>query len=84
MKHRMSETFSDARFRHQLEKTIQSLYSELETQPHTCKEGEYIWLDIVIFKNVIGRNQESQKLGAHGFGPLTILNLIGKNAVRLS
>lgn len=55
---RLSESLKDASFAHQLAKARQSAYSFRKRQAHPYKMGDMIWLDEVMFRDVIARHQE--------------------------
>lgn len=80
---RMYEDLEDARIAHHLVKARQSAYSARKGQPHPYTRCDMVWLDKVLFWDVIARNQQSAKLGAKSFGPFNIVDLIGRNAIRL-
>jgi hypothetical protein len=45
--------------------------------------GDYVWRKNTLFMDAYSRSQESAKLSAKRFGPFKIVDVIGKNAVKL-
>lgn len=82
-KERLKETLEDAKFAYQLAKADQSARSSLKYKPHSYKPGDELWISKSLFKDAYSKSQVSDKLSAKRFGPFKVLELIGKNAVRL-
>ena len=47
------------------------------------KPGDQVWIDRALFRDAIAKTQISEKLTPKRYGPFTIVELIGKNALRL-
>ena len=45
--------------------------------------ADEVWLEKSLWKDTYARSQASEKLSAKRFGPFRILELIGRNAIRL-
>ena len=58
----MGEALWDATFAHELAKARQSAYSARKTHPHPYQAGESVWLEKVLFTDVIAKVQNSHKL----------------------
>ena len=82
-KFRLRVALEDAHFAHQLAKARNSAYTAQRYHPHPYSVGDKVWIEKELFKDAIAKAQKSNKLGAKRFGPFTILELIGKNALCL-
>ena len=82
-KKRLAAGLEDAKFSHAFAKARQAAYSAAKFKPPAYVVGDLVWLDKDLFKDAIARQQKSKKLSARRFGPFKIMELIGKNAVRL-
>ena len=83
LKERLQSGLEDSRFCHQLAKARQSAYSAQKYRPASYKVGDKLWIHKTLFRDALSRRQTSDKLSAKRFGPFSVLELIGKNAVRL-
>ncbi len=82
-KKRLKYTLEDAMFAYKLAKADQSARSSFKYKPHSYKPGVKLWINKTLFKDAYSKSQVSDKLSAKRFGPFKVLELIGKNAVRL-
>lgn len=74
---------ADARFSHELAKARQAAYSAQKLAPPAYSVGDRVWLSRSLFKDAVSRTQASDKLGSRRFGPFEIVELVGRNALRL-
>lgn len=74
----------DAMFAQRLAQSRQAAYNQKKYRPPTYQIGDEIWLSRKHFTGSFSKTQKSKKLGVKRFGPFKIIELIGKNAVRLS
>lgn len=79
----LKTTFCDAQFAHRLAQARQSANNSSKCRPHSFKPGDYVWLDKRYFTDAAYKVQTSKKLASKRFGPFQILELIGKNAIKL-
>lgn len=79
----LQSSLIDARFSHEMAQARQSANNAQNYRPHSYRPGDFVWLNKKYFTDIVYRSQLSKKLGARRFGPFRILELVGKNAVRL-
>ena len=77
------ETLADAQHAYQAAHSRQAAYSTERTRRIQYSIGDLVLLKRSLFEDYYSRNRPSQKLSAKRFGPFKILQLVGKNAVRL-
>ena len=82
-KRQLRSALEDAQFAHELAKARNSAQSAKKFQPHPYKVGDQVWVAKELFRDAIAKVQKSDKLTPKRYGPFTILELIGKNALRL-
>ena len=82
-KKRLKYSLDDAKFSYATAKAGQSARASFKYKPHTYRVGDKLWINRSLFKDVYAKSQESDKLSARRFGPFQIVELIGKNAVRV-
>ncbi len=82
-KDRLKVVLDDAKFAYKLAKADQSARSSLKYKPHSYKIGDELWINKSLFKDAYSKSQASDKLSAKRFGPFKVLELVGKNAVKL-
>lgn len=82
-KEHLKATLEDAQFAYKLAKNDQSARSSLKYKPHLYKPGDKVWINKSLFKDAYTKAQKSDKLSAKRFGPFTVIELIGKNAIRI-
>lgn len=82
-RNRIKSTFEDAQFCHVLAKARQSANASVKYQTPNYTVGDQVWLKKSLFRDSIARSQVSNKLSPRCYGPFNILELIGKNALRL-
>ena len=82
-KERLKATLDDAKYAYKISKASQSARNSLKYKPHSYKLGDKLWINKSLFKDSYSKSQVSDKLSARRFGPFKVLELIGKNAVRL-
>lgn len=82
-KARLKGVLNDSRFALELAKARQSAYSAQRTVKPNYIMGDRVGLQRSLFRDAIAQNQASKKLGPRRFGPVPILALVGRNAVRL-
>lgn len=80
---KINAALQDARFSHQLAKARHAAYSADKYAAPSYVVGDRVWINRSIFKDAVSKAQASDKLGSRRFGPFTILELVGKNAIRL-
>lgn len=80
---RMNSALEDARFAHELAKARHASYNARKFSPSLYQEGDRVWISRGLFKDAVSKSQSSDKLGSRRFGPFTVVELVGKNAVRL-
>lgn len=83
LKGRLAAALNDARFAHQVSKAKNASYASQRMKEPSYRVGDQVWLNRSIFKDAISKVQTSDKLGSRRFGPFTITEKLGKNAVRL-
>lgn len=83
-KQKLASSFQDAKFAHKLAQARQSAYNSMKYTPHSLKVGDSVWLDRKYFSDSYSAVRPSHKLRARRFGPFEIMELIGKNSVRLN
>lgn len=66
-----------------LPKARQSAYTAQRYRPETYKIREQVRPNKALVRGAFSKSQASDKLGAKRFGTFQILELVGKNAVRL-
>lgn len=76
-------SFEDAVFAHRLAQARQAAYNSKKYRPPSYVVGDEVWLSRKYFTDSASSVQKSKKLGVKRYGPFRIIELIGKNAVRL-
>lgn len=76
-------SLNDAKSAHEMAQARQGAYNSQKCRPRSYKVGDSKWLDKCYFTDVVYRIQTSRKLSAKRFGPFKVLELIGKNAIRI-
>lgn len=79
----LTEAFEHAKFAHRLSRARYASYNSNLRQPIQYNIGDLVWLSRTVFVDALSKHQPSEKLAAKRFGPFKIIQLIGKNAVRL-
>lgn len=79
----MKICLTDATFSHELAKARAASYSANKYKEPDNKTGDDVWLHKTLFRDTITRSQPSVKLLAKRYGPFVIVQLIGKNSVKL-
>ena len=82
-KQRLKNSLEDAKYSYKLAKASQSALASRKYKVPSYKVGDKVWLNRTLFKDLIAKEQESDKLSARRFGPFKIKRLIGKNAIDL-
>lgn len=72
-----------AQFVLELAKARNRAQSAQKYTPHPYKTGDQMWIDKELFRDAVAKTQSSDKLSPKRYGPFTILELIGKKAIRL-
>ena len=80
---RLQAVADDAMYAHQLAKARQTAEASVHFKKPTYQVGDQVWVSRKLFRDSYAKAQESSKLSARRFGPFRILELVGKNAVRL-
>lgn len=83
-KDRFNSTLKDAQFTHVLAKACNAAYVARNFKEPTYKKHDKVWLSRSIFSDANSKAEQSDKLGTRRFRTFEILNLIWKNAVRLT
>ena len=83
LKSRLTAILQEVRFALQFSKARAAAYQSQKSTPATYVVGDSVWLSKKYFKDAVAKSQPSQKLAARRYGPFRILELIGKNALRL-
>lgn len=83
LQQRLLESFQDALFAHRLSQARQSAYNAKRYRPPSYKVGDEVWLSRKYFTDSASKVQVSRKLGVKRYGSFKIIEMIGKNAVRL-
>lgn len=80
---RLRSAATDATFAHLLAQSRQKAYNSKRYTPPSYKVGDSVWLSRKYFTDALSKTQQSRKLGVKRYGPFKVLELIGKNAIRL-
>ncbi len=64
-------------------KADQTAKSSFKYKPHSYKERDKLWFNKSFFRDAYSKYQESDKLSTGRFGPFTVVELVGKNALKL-
>lgn len=83
MKKRLSASFEDAKFAQLLAQSRQAAYNGKKYQPPSYSVGDEVFISKKLFTPAASSIQPSKKLGIQRYGPFRILELIGKNAIRV-
>lgn len=83
LRNRISAAEQDSKFAQRLAQSRQIAYNSKKYRPPDYKIGDEVWLSRRYFTDALSKTQKPKKLGVQRYGPFTIMELIGKNAVRL-
>lgn len=83
LKERLSASFDDALFAHRMAQARQAAYNSKRYRPPNYSVGDEVWLSRKYFTDSASKVQKSRKLGVKRYGPFEIIELVGKNAIRL-
>ena len=79
----LQESIKDARYSYKLFRARPAAQPSMRCIIPHYSIGEYVWLKSALFMNAFPRSQESSKLRAKRFGPFRIVELVGKNSMKL-
>ena len=82
-KQKLKGSLEDAQYSYKVSKARQAAESSARSSPPRYRERDKVWINRTLFSDAYSKSQTSQKLSAKRFGPFEILELVGKNAVRL-
>lgn len=80
---RLSSVMTDTQYAHKLAKARQKAKASVYYKEPSYEVEDEVWVSRKLFRDSYSKVQASAKLSARRFGPFRILELIGKNAVRL-
>ena len=80
---KLKVSLEDAQFLHKVAKAKQSAERGKHYKVLSYAVGDEVWLEKSLWKDTYARPQASQTPSAKRFGPFRILELIGRNAIRL-
>lgn len=79
----LKAVMQDAQYAHQLAKAKQIAEASVHfKRPNYCV-GDRVWISHKLFKDSYSNAQKSSKLAARRYGPFRIMQIVGRNAVRL-
>ena len=76
-------SLDDAKYSYKVSKARQAAEASSLYQKPNYEIGSKLWLNKSLFNDAYSKSQESEKLSAKRFGPFKVVELIGRNAVRL-
>lgn len=79
----LQASIKDAQYSYKISRARQAAQSSMRYSTPQYSVGDYVWLKNTLFMDAYSRSQESAKLRAKRFGPFRIVELVGKNAVKL-
>lgn len=83
-KNRLEESFLSATFPQRLAQSKQAAYNSKNYTPLSYDVGDKVYLSKKLFTNSTYSVRPSEKLCVQRVGPFEVIELIGKNAVRLA
>jgi len=82
-KQRLKDSLEDAQYSYKVSKARQAAEASIRSKPPSYVKGSKVWLNRTLFTDAYSKSQTTDKLSAKRFGPFDVLELIGKNAIRL-
>ena len=83
LRQKLKSSLEDAQFSYKVSKARQAAEAAGQYKKPEYVVGSKLWINKTLFKDAYSKSQESDKLGAKRFGPFTVKELIGRNAVRV-